>query len=380
MTTSSHAPIEPLHLEGTAYQRGLVHGETLRDKIQDLVGAWQAQLSVGFQLDAGQVIQRFLQRTDFVSAMQEWTPDLLDEVRGIADGCGLSFESILAFQLIDELWASGDVVFEHCTAIGFQATDEEPACLGETLDVETFRNGFQVVLHITDASSGTEILVASTAGLIGLNGLNNKGVGVCVNALLPLNSRTDGLPVACVVRGALTCSSAQQASDFLRRIPHACGQNYLVGGPDGVVNLECSANQVVEYWPDGWKGVVWHANMPLANDDYTPNFRAGLDKPQPSPYVQCSHVRLQCVELRLRQASAEARLEFIKQTLASRDSLQYPVCSIGDEDEWYDQIGTFTLASTIMRLSEEPEFYVSFTPADPSSYTRLTFTERDVHI
>ncbi len=380
MIASSHVPIEPLRLEGTGYQRGLCHGETLRVKIQELVGAWLAQLSVGFQLDAGQVIQRFLERTEFIPAIEKWTPDLLDEVRGIADGCGLSFETMLAFQLIDELWASGDVVFEHCTAIGFQATAEEPACLGETLDVETFRDGFQVVLHIADASSGTEALVASTAGLIGLNGLNNKGLGVCVNALLPLNSRTDGLPVACVVRGALSCSSTQQAADFLRRIPHACGQNYLVGGPDGVINLECSANQVVEYWPEEWKGVVWHANMPLANDDYTPNFRAGLDKPQPSPYVQCSQARLQCVEQRLQKASAETRLEFIKQTLASRDSLQYPVCSIGDKDEWYDQIGTFTLASTIMRLSPDPEFYVSCTPADPSTYTRLTFSRKDTHI
>jgi len=277
MTTSVHTPIQPIYLEGTAYQRGFTHGETLRAEIQELVRVWQAELAAGFKLDAGQVIYRFLQRTDFVSAIQKWTPELLDEVRGIADGCGLSFETMLAFQLLDELWASGDVVFEHCTAIGFSATPEAPAYLGQTLDVETFRDGFQVVLHIADTSSETEALIASVAGLIGLNGLNNKGIGVCVNALLPLNSRTDGLPVACVVRGVLSCASAQQARDFLRRIPHACGQNYLVGGPDGVIDLECSANQVVEYRPGEWPGVVWHANMPLANDDYTPDFRAALE-------------------------------------------------------------------------------------------------------
>jgi isopenicillin-N N-acyltransferase-like protein len=376
MATSAHAPIQPLSLEGTAYQRGLCHGETLRPQIQELVGAWQAQLSAGFQLDAAQVIHRFLQRTDFVSAIQKWTPDLLDEVRGIADGCGLSSETMLAFQLIDELWASGEVVFEHCTAIGFPATAKEPAHLGETLDVETFRDGFQVILRIADPGSGMEAFVTSTAGLIGLNGMNNRGVGVCVNGLLPLNSRTDGLPVACVVRGLLTCPSTEQAADFLRRIPHACGQNYLVGGPEGMIDLECSANQVVEYLPDERKGVVWHANMPLVNDDYTPDFRAALDKQQPSPYVECSQARFQCVEQRVEQAPTEERLEFIRQTLASRDSLQYPVCSIGDQDEWYAQIDIFSLASTIMRLSGAPELYVSFSPADPCSYTRLTFGER----
>lgn len=381
MTTSAQATIQPLSLEGTAYQRGLGHGETLRAKIQELVGVWQAELSAGFKLDAEQVIHRFLQRTDFVNAIQRWTPDLLDEVRGIADGCGLSFETMLTFQLLDELWANGDlVVGEHCTAIGFPATAEEPAYLAQTLDVETFRDGFQVVLRITDASSGTEALVASTAGVIGFNGMNNKGIGVCVNALLPLNSRTDGLPVACIVRGVLSCPSAQHAYDFLRRIPHACGQNYLVGGPDGVINLECSANQVVEYRPREWKGVVWHANMPLANDDYTPDFRAALDKQQSSLYLQNSEARFQGVERRLRQAPMGRRLEFIKQTLASRDSVQHPVCSIKDKAEYYAQIGHFSLASTIMELSEDPEFYVTFTPADPSSYTRLTFDKRDIHI
>jgi isopenicillin-N N-acyltransferase-like protein len=373
MTTSAPATIQPLRLEGTAYQRGLAHGETLKDKIQELVQLWQAELSAGFKLDAAQVIHRFLQRTDFVSAIEKWTPDLLDEVRGLADGCGLSFETMLAFQLLDELWASGDVVFEHCTAIGFPATAQEPAYLGQTLDVETFRDGFQVILHITDASSETQALVPSVAGLIGFNGINNRGVGLCVNALLPLNSHTDGLPVACVVRGVLSCPSAQQARDFLQRIPHACGQNYLVGGPDGVFDLECSANQVAEYRPDEWKGAVWHANMPLANDDYTPDFRAALDKQESSPSAQSSETRFQAVERRLEQAPIETRLEFLRQTLASRDSVQYPVCSIGDKDEFNAQIALFSLASTIMKLSGDPELHVTFTPADPSSYTRLTF-------
>jgi hypothetical protein len=142
-----------------------------------------------------------------------------------------------------------------------------------------------------------------------------------------------------------------------------------------VIDLECSANQVVEYRPDGWDGAIWHANMPLLNDDYTPDFRAALDKQQPSPYVQSSQARFECVERRLRQAPTQKRLDFLKETLASRDSLEYPVCSLGDKDEWNAQIGTFSLTSTIMKLSGNPELYTSFSPADSSSYTRLTFAQ-----
>ena len=55
MTSLSHAEIRPLTLEGTAYQRGLIHGETLRDQIQELIGIWKADLSGVFGIDADRV-------------------------------------------------------------------------------------------------------------------------------------------------------------------------------------------------------------------------------------------------------------------------------------------------------------------------------------
>lgn len=374
MTIATQSIIQALSLEGTAYQRGLIHGETLRAQIQEAVRIWKAELAAGFEMDAGLIIDRLLQRSGFGAAIARWTPDLLDEVRGIAAGCGLPFDTMLAFQLVDELWANGELVAgEHCTAIGLPASAKEPAYVAETLDLESFRDGFQVVLHSKDPGSGLEAYIVSIAGLIGFNGINNRGVGLCANTLMPLNSRTDGLPVACVVRGVLACPSAQQAWDWLRRIPHACGQNYVVGGPEGVVDLECSAHQVVEYRSHEGQGAIWHANMPLANDDYTPDFRAGLDKQPPSLYMQNSQTRFRCVEQRLEQAAGGSRTDFIKETLASRDSALHPVCSIKDKDEFYAQMGLFSLAGTIMQVSGEPELQVTFTPADPASYTRLGF-------
>jgi hypothetical protein len=103
--TSTKQQIQPLTLEGTPYQRGLAHGETLRSQIQELIGIWKADLSAVFRTGADQHLHTFLQRTEFLSAIQQWTPDLLDEIRGIADGSALPFESLLAFQLLDELWA-----------------------------------------------------------------------------------------------------------------------------------------------------------------------------------------------------------------------------------------------------------------------------------
>jgi hypothetical protein len=366
--------IQPLTLEGTAYQRGLIHGETLRSQIQELIGIWRADLSAVFRTGADQHLHTFLQRTDFVSAIKEWTPDLLDEIRGIADGAALPLESLLAFQLLDELWAYNDTAaVAHCTSIGLRASVDQPTCVAQTIDVETFRHGFQTVLHVRYPDSDLEVFAVTSAGLIAFNGMNNRGIGICCN-FVPLNSRQQGLPVACIVRGVLAQDTAQEAHHFLLRVPHASGQNYLVGGPDTIFDLECSANQVVAYQPPRWEDALWHANLPLASDDLKPYFQEAVEGPDENPFVRNNLTRYQAAELRLEQAPGQARMELLKETLASRDSDQDPICSVGDEREFFAGEGIYSFASTVMKLSAEPELHVSFSPSDPSSYTRLTFT------
>jgi hypothetical protein len=374
MRSTRHQEIQPLALEGTAYQRGLVHGEALRSQILDLIGIWKADLSGVFETDADQHIQTFLQRTGFLPAIESWTPDLLDEIRGMADGSGLSFESLLAFQLLDELWTYNETTAGgQCTSVGLRTGEGEPACAAQTIDVETFRDGFQTVLHCRYPDSDLEAFFVTSAGLIGFNGMNNRGVGLCCN-FLPLTSRQEGLPVACMVRGVLALDSAQEARSFLQRVPHASGQNYLVGGPDALFDLECSANKVVAYRPHGREDAVWHANMPLANDDLTAWFREAVESQEENAFVRNNRARFQSVERQLGQAPGGARLEFLKETLASRDSDQDPVCSVGDEREFFAGNGIYSFASTVMKLSGEPELHVSFSPSDASSYTRLGFT------
>ena len=47
-------------------------------------------------------------------------------------------------------------------------------------------------------------------------------------------------------RGFLACSTWEEGWRFLHEVPHASGQNYMIGGPDGqIACLECSARSVV---------------------------------------------------------------------------------------------------------------------------------------
>ncbi len=78
--------IQVLVLEGSPYERGLTHGKTLKKDIHEVVALWKAQLASQSKTDADAFIETFLEETNFAPAIEKWTPDLLEEVRGIADG------------------------------------------------------------------------------------------------------------------------------------------------------------------------------------------------------------------------------------------------------------------------------------------------------
>ena len=138
-----------LVLEGKPFERGVQHGRVLKDDIHKLVKLWKQDLEKSYKTDAGVFIKDFLDKTSFQDAIQKWTPELWDEIKGIAAGSGLDFDTIFAFQLVDEMWVLGRTLQrEHCTTIGTNRTDKNPAIVAQNLDIPPFYHGFQTFLRI----------------------------------------------------------------------------------------------------------------------------------------------------------------------------------------------------------------------------------------
>jgi isopenicillin-N N-acyltransferase-like protein len=371
--TSESEASQPLELAGSPYQRGLIHGETLKAPIHDLVYLWKDDLRKGFGKDPDELIHLFLQETDFIPAIQRWTPDLLEEIKGIADGSGVDFDTMLAFQFLDELWLNLELILkEHCSSLGFSAEGPEPTYLAQNMDIEEFHDGFQVLMHIQQPDTHLESLVLSFAGLIGLNGMNDQAIGICCNAEFQLNYAREGLPVAFVVRGVLQQRTEADAIDFLKGIKHASGQNYLIGGPQRVYDFECSSSQAVQYKPKRHEKTIWHSNHPLVSHDYAPSYQAMLEAGSGPMVTPNSAARFQSLTRQLGGELNSNRLEHIKEVLTSKDSKEHPICGSKSEGEFYHSIGLFTFASTIMVLSESPEFHVSFGPPDKFPYQKFS--------
>jgi hypothetical protein len=347
-------------LGGTPYERGLAHGEALREEIAEMLGRWRKDVARR-GLDADAFVAKFLAATSYDEAARRWTPALLDEVRGIAAGAGQSFEEIYAYQLIDEVWAQAPRLFrEKCTTIGVDRDGDRPALVAQNLDIPPWMHAFPTVLRIRHPDRDLESLVVTIPGLIGANGVNSRRVAVGVNTILQIRPCTDGLPVAFVVRGLLEQGSHGDALAFLRRVKHASGQAYTVGGVDRAPCFECSAGKVVRFVPFAGARWTFHTNHPLVNDDWSQGYLEQIARRGGRPGDPLRECR-RFAELSERfGAGAEVDRALVVQVLSARSP--GPICNPS------------TYVCSVMVLGEAPELRIAPGPPDETPFEVVSFT------
>lgn len=348
-------------MEGTPYEMGLIHGRTLKTEIGELLKRWKADLENTQEVGADVFIRKFLKHTDFRPAIDRWTPGLLDEVRGIADGAGVDFETMYAFQLIDEIWVMGsEARLDKCTSIAAGKRDGKPVYVAETLDIPELFHGFPTILRLRDKRKNLETLVYTIPGLVGADGLNSRSVAVCTNAVTPLAHSPKGLPVSFVVRGILRQESYAQAVKFLQDIPPAAPQNYVLGGPAESASFERSARKMSKYLPFEGAEFTYHTNHPMINDDFDPGFaemlkRGGLTLDQYRAFCP----RFAFLGRVLADNSAAIDLAVLKTLFQNRES-------------GINNAGTY--GCLIMVLGESPELHLSPGRPDEEPFRVLAFS------
>ena len=346
-----------IDVAGSPREIGRAHGEEARGLIERGIDAWLAVIGRQTRMAGADYVASFLEHTDFMKAIEFFAPALLDEVRGIAEGSGRPFETVLAYQMMDEEWAYRASLMrtrrtaEACSAAGVLRGDGT-AVIGQNMDLPSHYDGTQVLLR-ERPSGGTAVMTFTPAGMIGTTGMNEHGVGVCVNALVELRHRTTGLPVAFVLRSALAQRTARDAASLLKTVPHATGQNYLVGDPHRVEDYECSPGQAVEVPAAGSQ--LFHTNHLLMSSDVD-----GDVAPDPD---STTRDRLETLRASLGPLGPDVTTDDLVRALSDRTA---PVC-VSRGGDW------MTLGSVVMELGAEPVLHVALGPPADTPYTRLTF-------
>jgi isopenicillin-N N-acyltransferase like protein len=351
-----------IELTGTPKERGRIHGETLRDQVYEAVESWKYYLHQTMPISVEKTIEGLVEQAGFLKAVRKWSPGLVDEVEGIAEASNLPFNDIFALQLMDEGgWFAKSLKHPddgHCTSLGCNRLDGQPAILAQNLDWINIFKDLDVIFRIKSKDSEVEALVPSVPGVIGTCGMNNQGIGVCTNSLWNfLRSSSDGLPVNFFIRAILELSSLEDAVKFLKGIPHASGENFLVSDKKYVLDFECSPSQVVQFIPFEGSQIVYHTNHPLVNND--------LIFPAPAA-GKSSHERLNYLEFRLKGPDKRFTLETAKAILRSHNG---PICA----HQSYTGISGETDISVIYVLKDSPELLITQGPPCLSEYRCYSF-------
>ncbi len=364
-----------VELSGTGYERGVEHGTKLKNEIAEVMRKFKINIRENTKKDPDTVIADFLGSTNFKPAIEKHTPGLMEEIN--AEGSGQKVNDVFAFQLVDEFWVYLDrlenVTNHHCSAIAVAATADRPAYVAQNMDIETYTHGYQVLFHLAGTDREPEQYVLSSAGLIALTGMNRNGIGVCVNTLMELKASSDELPVACVIRGLLSKSSAEDALEFLQNVKHASGQNYVLGLEDKVYDFEASANQVIRYSPTEDGRIVYHTNHAMVNHDVKPwqeEFHRKMLAGETKGYN--SETRLLSLTSRLNLQATGISEEVIKSMLKSKDNEKYPVCRAYRQGS-----SIFTFSSVLFALGGKRSVQVTYGSPDQSDTSNTSLIDRN---
>lgn len=264
-------PFPELTAAGSPGALGQAHGRAFADTINRNVGFYSAWLSrkTGAEPNALLALAR-----SFAPVLARHVPEQLEEMEGIAAGSGRSRDEILLLNARSDLLILGKgkrteaaAVRGECTALALTGRGERGRllALGQNWDWNPALARGTVVLRLRP--TGRPRLVTFTeAGMVGKIGFNELRLGVCLNFLGHKSDSPDappGVPVHCLLRGVLGCSSLEEAFKLVAWVPRCASANLLLAQhqPQGAplsLDLEATPTAVARLLP-GPEGLV-HAN------------------------------------------------------------------------------------------------------------------------
>lgn len=185
-------------------------------------------------------------------------PEYLAEIRGIADGTDLGVEDIIAINVRTEI-AFG-LFSDGCTAFSSWGDGEGggSSWLAQNWDWNPKQKRNLVQLSI-EQSGKPRIRMITEAGLIGKIGFNDRGVGVCLNAIKAPGMDLERVPCHLGLRMVLESASRAEAVQELEKWGVASACHMLIADPSGGVGVEWSSRGCEKIEMND-AGRVFHAN------------------------------------------------------------------------------------------------------------------------
>ena len=235
-TTMTPPDIMPfIHVQGSWGDMGRQVGQMFAPLIERHVEAWLSHVREETGATRADALAA---AASFAAPIQAHAPFLWEELDGMSRGSGLSHDELLVLQARAEVMRTQKEkrpAALECTtfAVGGRRTAGGAVLYGQNVDLVPFLADYGVVIRQYPKGAPATLLYTS-AGLLGHNGLNEAGVGICANFIQDPSGWGEGLPRYMLSRLALREDTAERALEAALSPPRAASRNLLIADASGV--------------------------------------------------------------------------------------------------------------------------------------------------
>ena len=265
MTTKK---IQVIDLEGSPKDIGYQHGLICRSRIEKSI-AYYDNL---FKIEPSKLKQL---ANHFKDQISSFNPKYAVEIEAIAEGADIEPYWIYALNSRTEIL---NRLMDECTTVYFKNS----ALLGQNWDWLQDAEDLAIILRMklkNNNKNGLKILTFTEPGVIGKIGLNNYGLGVCLNYLWVDKKNSLGVPVHVLLRSILESRTIESAAGKIDHFDKGTASNILIGDKNGnYLDLELAIERTFFY--KSLDPVFIHTNHYLAEgfDNSVDEFAGSLSR------------------------------------------------------------------------------------------------------
>lgn len=261
MASPVPSPPPLIEISGSPRERGRQYGEQAEERIRRGIGHYTEQLGAD-GLDWSRI--RTLAE-EFQPTIARYDADMLEEMRGIAEGAGIELAAILLLNARTEILKLAkrrrDPVPDGCTGVIVMpaAAADGQLIHAQNWDWKAECAETVVVLRIR-RDDGPEVLTFTEAGGLARNGMNAAGIAVTANYLeSDRDYRRPGVPLALIRRKALMSPLLALAMREIYCTPKSASNNMMISHWGGIaISFECAPDESFQVLPRD--GLLVHAN------------------------------------------------------------------------------------------------------------------------
>ena len=239
---------------GSPYEIGLQMGVECRDNIVKALQMTIGGLSWVNNVGKPDIIANAMK---FFPRVKDFNPELIDQLRGMAEGAKISFEEAITFQCGYDLGGYYNQLSSMCTsfAVTGEATENGQTILGQTID---WFPGCPMDLVRTVHLDGLRQLKLVLWGVAEYT-LNSTGFGMCANGTWgAVEKYMFNTPMGFYLHKAMRQNTLEDAMEILRANARGLGYFHLASSEKKMVGIESIQDDFEMILPTN--GILVHSN------------------------------------------------------------------------------------------------------------------------